>query len=139
MTRHFSPDRNAEILNAVATYRDGAPAALLALLPALSHRPQRTLRHRPKRPVQPGRLVCSGKSTATRYRLGDDNGGSDETARVASGSSGSAVVRAMRVLVRRPLVERPSAIDDRSWLDAYRPNGVFYLSAESPARFAAFA
>ena len=94
----------------------------------------RTLQYRLKHLVENGRLVREGKARATRYRIptGEETSGAVE----APGKQLVPIAKAgkeIRKYVRQAPESREPVGYDRVFLDFYRPNETFYLSAEERA------
>lgn len=132
------PEEDFEpILRAVADFPEGA--SVDDLLNALDRRlHQRALQRRLARLIKQGKLRAAGRGRASRYRL----------PAIAEGrgvASGRAIVEgrgelriplstdaeAVEKIVHKPIQSRKPAGYRREFLDAYRPNETFYLSAET--------
>jgi hypothetical protein len=98
--------------------------------------PRRTLQYRLKSLVDAGRLVMEGEGRWARYRVP----AAAEAAAVATGKAEaraegeallplSAAGREIRAYVHKPLQARKPAGYNRVFLDSYRPNESFYLTA----------
>lgn len=124
----------------VRAHPDGVSAAeIAAALPAKS--PSRTLQSQLSRLVRDGRLVVDGAGKATRYRSA---GGQDEAEVTTSGGVRPAIPLSPAALDIRTLVQRPESARkpvgyDRQFLEGYRPNEFFYLSAEERSGLATMA
>ena len=122
---------------AVALYPGGASTAQIA--DALTTPgARRTLQYRLRALVNAGRVRLTGDGRAARYHIGND----DRPA-VAAGAGRADMVPlsqdGQRVLayVRQPVAVRRPVGYNRAFLDRYRPNSSFYLTAEDRARLAA--
>jgi hypothetical protein len=113
----------------VRAHPDGVSAAeIAAALPEKSA--SRTLQSQLSRLVREGRLVMDGAGKRTRYRIA----GAAETAIPLTQDAVD-----IRKLVQRPEAAREPVGYDRQFLERYRPNQHFYLSAEERSRLAAVA
>ena len=101
--------------------------------------PSRTLQYRLKSLVDDGRLVMEGSGRWTRYRAPRDVSLSARTSfgairatadLRAPGPTLSQIGEDIRAHVRRPPEERTPVGYDRDFLDSYRPNRTFLLSAD---------
>jgi len=121
-------DLNA-IEAAVAGQPDGASAAQIEGLLA---RPgaRRTLQYRLRALVNAGRLRIEGEGRSARYVIRSQDGAvasaEADLAQIVPLSPGGQAVRAY---VRQPVEGRRPVGYDRGFLDSYRPNVSFYLSA----------
>ena len=103
--------------------------------------PRRTLSTRLRRLVETGRLVMEGERRAARYSLPATNTGPQEPKPVAEGDRSEPISLsresiAIRESLRQPLQARKPAGYNREFLDSYRPNSTFYLSADERAELA---
>jgi hypothetical protein len=101
---------------------------LVAVVPGV---PERTLRHWLASLVAEGKVTRSGEKKGARYRwIGREE---PATVHPASSSTQNAVFTATsRKLLERieaPLYTRPPVTYSKGWVDSYRPNETFYLSA----------
>jgi hypothetical protein len=98
--------------------------------------PRRTLQYRLKRLVDAGRLVMEGSGRWATYRAPEAR--DNQAAGAAAGEERAiALSRAgdeVRAYVRQPLAARKPVGYERGFLDSYRPNESFYLSAQERAR-----
>ena len=135
MVRRIQEEDLREIEKAVMARPDGMTAQQIS--EALeSAPPRRTLQYRLKSLVDDKRLVMEGEGRWARYfapvvkaAAGVAPGkaevkGEGET-RLPLSKAGSEI----QAYVRKPLAERKPAGYDRAFLDSYRPNESFYLSA----------
>lgn len=146
MARVIDEDRLKEI-EAVVRRHGGKGASARQIAGALaSPPPPRTLQFRLKSLVDRKRLFREGERRWARYfppRLADTTG----TARPRSKARGAGEIVAtvplsrpgtkIRDHVRRPVAARKPVGYERAFLDAYRPNQTFYLSAPQRARLRA--
>jgi len=108
--------------------------------------PQRTLQRRLKTLVEKGRLAQEGKGRAARYRLPAEAEKREETAAGQAGSREekpeetviplSTESAKIRGYLQKPSAARKAAGYNREFLDGYRPNVSFYLSAKERAHLA---
>ena len=106
--------------------------------------PRRTLQRRLATLVKDGRLILEGRGRGSRYRIsGSVFAGLEPVEFSLELSPGELTVDDLEVgiplssegqsvkrMVRAPIQERRPAGYDRAFLDCYRPNETFYLSAE---------
>jgi hypothetical protein len=132
----------AAIVDIVRRHPDGASLRdIAAALP--NEVPVRTLQYRLQRLVEERRLVREGERRWTRYRLppGGERKGPGPAAPVAE-EEGAALVpvspagEGIRAYLRQPPAARKPVGYNRDFLDAYRPNESFYLSADDRAHLA---
>ena len=137
------PNRIAEkalssILVSLQRHPDGASRDAIA--EGLAAKPsKRTLQFRLQHLVDEGRLTKTGEGRATKYSLTEMlpapiaavQGRADEA--IIPVSKASAAIRGY---LRQPLAGRKPVSYNRQFLDSYRPNTSFYLSAEERARLA---
>lgn len=144
MARRVREEDLRAIEQAVQRHPEGVTAQQIA--DALeSAPPRRTLQYRLKFLVDDGRLVMEGEGRWARYRL-------PKIVREAAGAAagrgearaeGEAVLplseagREIQTYVRKPPEARKPAGYDRGFLDSYRPNDTFYLSAAERANLRA--
>src|SRR5208282_1812683 len=129
----------AEILAAVARHPGGARRADIAK--SLSQElPPRTLQFRLRSLVQAGRLVPEGEGRAAKYLLPEAPAAPGtaavkpvETAAVVPISTAGAKIQHQ---LSQPVTVRKPVGYNREFLDGYRPNIRFYLSAEDRAGLA---
>jgi len=129
------------VLGVVTRFPEGA--SLEDVDGALAHKwPRRTLQRRLALLVNQGRLTVEGRARASRYRLPAatvEVRGVSATAAVGA-VRGEAYVptspegEAIKRIVREPIQSRRPVGYDRTFIDAYRPNETFYLSAETRRR-----
>ena len=136
------PEKDLDlILTAVASFPEGA--SVEDIFGAVDHNlPRRTLQRRLAQLVRQNKLRVTGRGRASRYRL---------PAIVVAGrgvAAGRSIVEgrgefriplspdgeAIEKIVREPLQNRQPVGYNREFLDAYRPNDTFYLSAETRQR-----
>jgi hypothetical protein len=113
---------------------------------ALKRVPQRTLQRWINALVKEGQLIQEGKGPAARYRIPspeiEDQKGLDAQVTPDGEKPEEPVVplsaesEKIRDYVRQPVAARKSVGYDRQFLDRYRPNTTFYLSAGERARLA---
>lgn len=140
MAKQISGDDLTAITKAVAGHADGASVRqILAALPPV---PLRTLQYRLNKLVEGGSLVRSGKGRGARYALPPLG----EAGIISSSPDGDAAVipispagNEVRTYLARPTAARQPVGYDRRFLDSYRPNVSFYLSAQERARLSAVA
>src|SRR3990172_2296466 len=123
------------VLAAVAGFPEGA--SVVEIRRALSQKlPHRTLQRRLALLVKQKKLIVEGRGRASRYRL-------PATAEGRGVATGRAIVEgrgelriplspegeAIERIVREPLQNRQPVGYNREFLDAYRPNETYYLSA----------
>src|SRR5262245_10206481 len=98
--------------------------------------PRRTLQHRLKALVDDGRLTREGEGKGTRYLLprvavaaGTAAGRGEAKAEAEAIIPLSKAGKAIQAYVRQPSAARKPVGYDRAFLDSYRPNETFYLTA----------
>jgi Fic family protein len=94
--------------------------------------PRRTLQYRLKSLVDDGRLIMEGEARWARYFLPSRRpaaGEAEGRAQLLLSEAG----REIEAYVRQALEARKPVGYDRAFLDSYRPNETFYLSAEERA------
>ncbi|MGH8195732.1 MAG: Fic family protein [Woeseiaceae bacterium] len=133
MARQIPQDELEAVLVAVTRYPEGA--SLDEIGEALRvELPRRTLQRRLARLVQEGRLIGKGRGRGSRYGLPSPAEPPDRDDEAAGGAGGSVPVstegRSVRRAVRQPLQKRRPVGYNRDFLDAYRPNEIFYLSQD---------
>ena len=133
MARKISQADLKAILEVVGRYPNGVGSAEIAReLTA----PPRTLQARLKRLVGAGRLAVQGKGRLTRYSVPSQTAASERAASAAEPTMPgleiplSAQSVAIRNYLRQPIQARKPSGYNRDFLDEYRPNSTFYLSAE---------
>ena len=143
MARRIQEEDLQAIEDAVRAHPEGVTAQQIA--DALeAPPPRRTLQYRLKSLVDDRRLVMEGEGRWARYRVP----GVVEAAVVIAGRAEvrakgevllplSAAGREIQAYVRKPPEARRPAGYNRAFLDAYRPNESFYLSAAERARLRA--
>ena len=135
MVRHIQEEDLQAIEQAVRARPEGVTAQQIADA-LLEPPPRRTLQYRLKSLVDDRRLVMEGKGRWARYRVP----GTAEAAGMAAGSAKaraedeallplSAAGREIQAYVRQPPEARRPAGYNRAFLDLYRPNESFYLTA----------
>jgi Fic/DOC family len=137
MPRQSPQEDFDSILRAVADFPEGA--SVDDIVKALGHRLQRrTLQRRVARLVRQGKLQIAGRGRASRYRLPRiAEGRGEATVEVIVEGRGELRIplspdgEAIEKLVREPLQNRRPVGYNREFLDAYRPNETYYLSAET--------
>lgn len=130
------------IVEIVRRHPDGAGLQdIAAALPG--DVPVRTLQYRLQRLVEAGRLVKEGERRWTRYRLppAADREAPAPAAAAAEGDGEAAIPaspagEAIRAYLRKPHTARKPVGYNRAFLDSYRPNESFYLSAAERAHLA---
>ncbi len=118
-----------DVLAAVAQFPVGASAREIAGALAA---PLRTVQHRLKALVDQHRLMLAGSGRNARYRIAD--------ASMAPGDPEiplSEAGRSIKTYVGQPVSARRPVGYDRRFLDDYRPNATFYLTAAERAHLAA--
>jgi hypothetical protein len=140
VARRIQGQELEEIEAAVQRYPEGMTAQQIA--DALSAAPpRRTLQYRLRFLVDDKRLVMEGGGRWARYRA-------PQIAKTAGKAAGeaeakgtgeavlplSAAGQEIRANVRRPIEARKPVGYERGFLDSYRPNETFYLSAEERAK-----
>lgn len=134
------PIPEAELLAieaAVASYPDGASMEQIADALATPGA-RRTLQYRLRALVDAGRVRLTGEGRAARYHISND----DRSAVAAKAGQADVVPlspdgQRVRAYVRQPGAARRPVGYNRAFLDRYRPNSSFYLTAEDRARLAA--
>ena len=132
------PDKDIEvILAAIAGFPEGA--SVEDILSAIDHKlERRTLQRRLARLIRQNRLRVAGRGRASRYRL-------PTTVEAPGVAAGRAIVEgrgelriplsaegeAIEKIVRAPIQNRRPVGYNREFLDAYRPNETYDLSAET--------
>ena len=136
MPRQSPQEDFDSILSAVASFPEGASGD--DIVKALEHRLQRrTLQRRVARLVRQGKLQIAGRGRASRYRIPRIAEGRGE-AKVEVKVEGRGELRiplstdgeVIEKIIRQPIQSRQPVGYRREFLDAYRPNENFYLSAE---------
>ena len=132
------PEEDFEpILRAVADFPEGASVDdLLNALDRRLHR--RALQRRLASLIKQGKLRATGRGRASRYRLTRvAEGRGEATVSVAVEGRGELRIplstdgEVVEKIVRQPLQNRQPVGYRRDFLDSYRPNETFYLSAET--------
>jgi hypothetical protein len=142
MARPTPTSRLEAIERVVRNHPAGASAAeVAAALPEKSS--SRTLQSQLSRLVREGRLVMEGAGKRTRYRSASAPD-SDTAGASAAGGARTPIpltpeALEIQTLVRRPEAAREPVGYNRQFLERYRPNEVFYSSAEERSRLAAVA
>jgi Fic family protein len=131
----------AAVVNFVQQSTNGVRSGEIAK--TLKKIPQRTLQRWLKSLVDDGRLIQEGKGPAARYRFSTATEEREEApTRQASMEKDkpeetivplSAESLKIREYLRQPFAARKAAGYNRQFLDGYRPNTVFYLSATERA------
>lgn len=140
MAQPFSEEDLNAILHIIGKGSDGtAFGEIAAHLKTAVHR--RTLQGRLNHLVETGRLVRQGKGRGTRYSVPQPSLVSasipvagERTAESAIPLSAQSI--AIRESLRQPLQARKPAGYNREFLDSYRPNSTFYLTADERAELA---
>ncbi|MFA6498487.1 MAG: Fic family protein [Desulfurivibrionaceae bacterium] len=133
MPKQISHQELQAVLDAVAGFLTKVSVDQIgeALAAKLS---RRTLQRRLALLVAQGRLVCEGQGRATRYRV-------ESSQAVPVGIDFypplSADGQVIRDALRAPLRQRQPVGYHRNFLDAYRPNETWYLSAQMRTQLAA--
>jgi len=140
MPRPSPTDKLDEIERAVKAHPDGLSAPEIAAA-LTAHVPSRTLQSHLGRLVRDGRLVRHGTGRWARYHATEPTGldsppGTDAPETVIPLSPEASEIRR---LVRLPEAARQPVGYDRDFLEHYRPNESFYLSAAERTRLAAIA
>ena len=133
------PEKDLEaILNEVAKFPEGA--SVEDIRSAVDRKlPRRTLQRRLAWLVEQNRLAVEGRARGSRYRLpvitveapGVAAGRSRAEARSEVYIPISPEGEPIKKAIREPLQNRQPVGYNREFLDAYRPNDTFYLSAET--------
>ena len=140
MARPKPTDKLDEIERAVKAHPDGLSAPEIAAALAAPV-PSRTLQSRLSRLVRDGRLVRTGAGRWARYTASAPT----QAGRPATTEAPEAIIPLspeaieLRRLVRRPETARQPVGYNRDFLEGYRPNESFYLSAAERTRLAAIA
>jgi Fic family protein len=128
----------------IETLARGNPGGVTArqIAEALSRKvPQRTLQYRLKSLVDARRLIKDGKGRWAKYRLPVTAEGRLEAHATSHAEfTGFALSQGgseIRSYLRQPASVRKPVGYNRAFLDSYRPNETFYLSADERARLAA--
>lgn len=139
MARPVPAEELTAIVEIVRRHPDGAGLQdIAAALPG--DVPVRTLQYRLQRLVEEGQLVREGARRWTRYRL--PPAGEREAAAPAVEGEGEAATpvspagEEIRAYLRQPHAARKPVGYDRAFLDSYRPNESFYLTADERAHLA---
>jgi hypothetical protein len=136
MPRQVPQDRLDAVLRVVASFPDGASIEDIggALYPKL---PRRTLQRRLAQLVEQKRLLAEGRGRASRYRMPLITGeGHVIVANAETVGRGEVYIpispegEAIKRAVREPIQNRHPVGYNRAFLDSYRPNETFHLSAE---------
>lgn len=131
MVRRIQEEHSQAIEEAVRHHPDGLAAQQIA--GALeSPPPHRTLQYRLKSLVDAGRLVMEGEGRSARYRLPDTQAAAGRPIAQPRGEDALPLSKPgaeIQSYVRRPRERRKPVGYDRAFLDSYRPNETFYLSA----------
>lgn len=142
MAKRVSEEELEAIENAVRSHPGGVTAQEVAAALA-SDLPMRTLQYRIKQLVDAGRLVREGERRWTRYRLPSEEVPQEAPRRVAEEEAAAEAVvplseagAAIRDYLRQPAAVRKPVGYDREFLESYRPNDSFYLSAADRAHLA---
>ena len=141
MPRPIPEQQLAAIVEIIRRHPEGAGLQdISAALP--DDVPVRTLQHRLQRLVEAGRLVREGERRWTRYRVppaGEREERAPAPAAEAEGEVPAPISPAgeeIRACLRRPPGARKPVGYNRAFLDSYRPNESFYLSADTRAHLA---
>ena len=128
MPRQIPEEEFAPIIRVVATFPDGA--AIDDIMGALDKPPaRRTLQRRLATLVAQNRLSAVGGGWARRYRIPGPKAAPEIPVGAAVPLRVSAEAESIRLFVSAPIQQREPVGYDRSFLDEYRPNESFYLSA----------
>lgn len=132
MARRTPTQKLDEIERVLRAHPDGMSAPEIAQ--ALADRSfDRTLQNHLNRLVKDGRLLRLGSGRWTRYRTAPANeGGTAEDPAIPLSTPAAEVQQ----LVRRPVSAREPAGYRREFLEGYRPNQTFYLTAAQRSRLA---
>ena len=139
MARRIPEEDLKAIEDAVRAHPEGVTAQQIA--DALEAQPpRRTLQYRLKSLVDERRLIMQGEGRWARYRVPVAGGAAGAAAgRAEAQAEGDAVLplsaagREIQAYVRRPPEARKPAGYNRAFLDSYRPNETFYLTAAEQA------
>ena len=137
MPKQIDEKDNETILSAVARHPDGASREQIAreLLRKLA---VRTLQFRLRNLVKARRLEMEGVGRGVRYHLpavaAEPSAGKTEPAEATNVVPVSRAGAAIQKYLNRPVEARKPVGYNRAFLDSYRPNASFYLSAEERAR-----
>lgn len=135
MPKQISGNELDAVLRAAAQFANGGSiedirGVLLLVLP------HRTLQRRIARLVAEQRLIAEGRGRASRYRLPPANSGSYAVSAVIRAAEPvetyvpiSSEAEFIKRAVREPVQRRRPVGYNRAFLDGYRPNDSFYLSA----------
>ena len=132
------------LIEAVGKFPEGASTVEIARAPGINLS-RRTLQRRLALLVERERLILEGRGRGSRYRLPHpaakrvvpaDISTGEVTVRVreSSGIAFSPEGESVRQSVGAPIQARRPVGYDRAFLDRYRPNETFYLSAEARRR-----
>ena len=136
MPKVVSPEELDRIDGLIAQHPEGIGVDALsqALGPGIS---RRTLQRRLALLVEQQRIRVEGDGRAIKYRLAPITGNLNVVLEpVTLEARGEVYVptstagEEIKSYVRRPLQQRTPVGYDRTWLEAYRPNDAYYLSAE---------
>jgi hypothetical protein len=128
------------VLAAVASFPEGASVEEIRLaLP--QELPHRTLQRRLALLVKQKKLIVQGRGRASRYRLPVITGKANLViGPIKLEARGEVYIpispegESIKKAIRAPLQDRRPAGYNRAFLDAYRPNETFYLSADTRQR-----
>lgn len=108
--------------------------------------PRRTLQYRLKSLVDAGRLVAEGEGRGAKYRMPSATAEKSQAAAAEKASAAlegeeeavplSPASKEIRRYLGQPVTGRKPVGYNRKFLDSYRPNETFYLSAEQRAHLA---
>jgi len=140
MARRIQDQDSREIEEAVRGHPEGMTAQQIAdALEAAP--PRRTLQYRLKSLVDEKRLIMEGEGRWARYRaphIAKADGTAAGNAEVRAVGEAvlplSAAGRDIQAYVRQPAEARKPVGYNRGFLDSYRPNETFYLTAEERAK-----
>ncbi len=135
MARRTPTERLEEIERVVRAHPDGLSAQEIAQALALSDRTsERTLQNHLNRLIKDGRVVRHSSGRWARYRR--PAAADVETADTEPTIPLSAAATDIQRLVRRPLAAREPVGYRREFLEGYRPNQTFYLTAAHRSQLA---
>jgi len=138
MANQISSDAISEIIAAIGSHPDGA--SLQDVAKALKTEvPQRTLQYRLRQMVTDGRITKVADGRWTKYQLPDKHSAAGE-AEPESETRYIAISKESenpRAYVKQPLAARTPVGYDRRFLDEYRPNETYFLSADDRERLTA--
>lgn len=120
MARKVDPTIAEEVVRAIEKYADGAT---IEQLESVVEVPRRTLQRRLAELVSAGRIRATGRARQRRYHIARVVEARPEELGVSSAG------QEVRALVQRPLIQRAPVGYISGFLDRYRPNRDYYLTA----------